>query len=514
MNLFRQLLACLRSAKAKSPARTNGRRLRVERLESREMCAVGKACFSNDDGQCWSYPKITYEAESQQVVIEAQAIKQVGLRAELRDNGSGSPTLNLWVPTEHSYSIFGKAEPVGLVDTTFDTYPLSHKWAAAGRPVASIKFIGSEGRDVFINDTNLPLTAWGNGGNDQFVGGRSADKLYGGDGIDVLQGGDGDDFLYGGKEGDVLRGQLGNDALFGDEGDDELFGGAGDDVLLGADGGDKLFGDDDENSLEGLRKLRYVSGALVPTVSRGVITTFNDVLIGGAGDDHIEGQFGSDFVVGGIGNDTLKGGDGNDYMFGDDSPVVVTPVVYRQQMTTTLSYTATFMTHAQQYFRSPHTDPLHLRSERLGPIGFVVTMDWDVDMLNKWAHRGDFRSVDTFFGEAGNDLVVGSNAKDFQYGSLGGDSLFGGGGDDLLDPGLPASSELSDLIFGGEGFDTTILNYRNDAVVPGRLRSAGSTTSRRLRLIVDGNEFSRNATDVFESEITASIREFQRDGKL
>jgi Ca2+-binding RTX toxin-like protein len=49
-------------------------------------------------------------------------------------------------------------------------------------------------------------------------------------------------------------------------------------------------------------------------------------------------------------------------------------------------------------------------------------------MLNKWAHRGDFRSVDTLLGEAGNDLLVGSSAMDALYASLGTDSLFGGGG--------------------------------------------------------------------------------------
>jgi hypothetical protein len=85
-----------------------------------------------------------------------------------------------------------------------------------------IKFIGSTGNDIVRNNsgngvgTALELTAYGNGGNDEFYGGQEDDKLIGGPGRDKLFGIGGDDVLYGGVASD-------NDELTGGTGEDRFY---------------------------------------------------------------------------------------------------------------------------------------------------------------------------------------------------------------------------------------------------------------------------------------------------
>lgn len=511
MNLIQQTLQLLGFQKSSSPPRRSRRCLRVERLESRELFAIGDGTlyYANADGDRWYPPEFRYDATTQEVVITAQSYKNLGLRAEVHDDGSG-PRLDYWVPTEQSS--FGKALPGDYVPTTFQTAPLSHKWLAGGRPVAGIRFIGSEGRDTFINDTSLPLQAWGHGGNDKLVGGRAADRLHGGAGIDTLQGGDGDDFLNGGADADILRGQMGNDVLYGEGGNDELFGGEGDDVLLGGDNNDKLFGDDDENDQEVNRRIWGVSGTLVATRSLATAVTFNDIMLGGSGNDYLEGQSGSDLLVGGTQNDELKGGDDHDYLYGDESPLVVTHSFAGGRMTPTLTYSAAYIEFAKAHYDVESAadvrqiNPLALQRGRLIPNGIVVQWTKDREMFNKWAHRGDTRSTDQLFGGAGHDLLVGSNALDTLHGSSGSDALFGGGGNDTLDPGLLARGDIGDVAIGGNGEDTLVVGYWNDATIPGRLQQSGSFTWAVFRPLLDDAGNIVLGRDEFEIEVAVSLR--------
>jgi uncharacterized protein YkwD len=102
--------------------------------------------------------------------------------------------------------------------------------------VKSIVFKGGTGDDVFINDTALAVTAWGEGGNDYVEGGAGRDKLKGGDGNDTVVGYTGNDYLYGDSGDDVLVGLGGYDYLIGSYGNDSLYGGTGTDTLSGGTG--------------------------------------------------------------------------------------------------------------------------------------------------------------------------------------------------------------------------------------------------------------------------------------
>lgn len=137
---------------------------------------------------------------------------------------------------------------------------------AASR-VGTVEFQGGDGNDRFVNFVrNLPVRAFGNGGND------------------YLEGYDADDYLDGGSGNDTLKGYGGRDTLIGGSGNDKLYGMDGNDVLRGDSGADRLHG--------------------------GI---GNDFLYGGAGADHLLGEEGDDVLFGGVGEaDRLTGGAGKD----------------------------------------------------------------------------------------------------------------------------------------------------------------------------------------------------------
>lgn len=135
-------------------------------------------------------------------------------------------------------------------------------------------------------------------------GGGGADTLVGADGNDTLRGAGGDDLLDGLLGGDdVLIGGPGSDTLAGFSADDDLRGGAGADALFGGSGNDVLRGGggDDVTEVSGrLHDVRLSGAGLVGG-------TGNDVLDGQAGNDRLAGHQGDDTLVGGAGNDTLEG---------------------------------------------------------------------------------------------------------------------------------------------------------------------------------------------------------------
>jgi Ca2+-binding RTX toxin-like protein len=94
---------------------------------------------------------------------------------------------------------------------------VSSDWQAVRSPVSSVLFLGGEGHDAFVNGNEIPVTAYGLGGNDWLAGGLGNDTLLGGEGDDIVQGGPGagHDLLVGGNGRDRLEGGPGNDTLVG-----------------------------------------------------------------------------------------------------------------------------------------------------------------------------------------------------------------------------------------------------------------------------------------------------------
>lgn len=82
-----------------------------------------------------------------------------------------------------------------------------------------------------VNEDTVPVTVYGNGGDDSIVGSGASDLLNGGDGNDTIRGAEAKDRIYGGAGNDQLFGDSGGDRIFIDDGElDQVNGGGGTDT--------------------------------------------------------------------------------------------------------------------------------------------------------------------------------------------------------------------------------------------------------------------------------------------
>ncbi len=142
----------------------------------------------------------------------------------------------------------------------------------------------------------------------------------------------------------------------------------------------------------------------------------NDRLQGTRGDDDIRGNAGHDHLLGGRGNDRLDGGSGDDILWGD-----------RGQDT---------------LLGGDGNDRLHGGR--------------DNDTLEGGA--GD----DRLYGDQGNDYLNGGDGNDLLYGDQGNDTLIGGLGNDTLRGGAG-----NDVLQGGKGNDQLVGGDGNDRFIVG-----------------------------------------------
>ncbi len=287
--------------------------------------------------------------------------------------------------------------------------------------VASLRFIGAAGNDIFNNQTDIRTIAAGNAGNDQLISGNGDDRLFGNegndtitsrggtnllngasgndringgtgrdtifafDGNDTINGGGGDDFIVAGNGDDAVNAGDGNDTVFASAGNDTVRGNAGNDQIFGQDGVDQLFGD------AGNDLVRGGDGNDRLTAGEG-----NDRALGEGGDDQVFGNDGRDTIFGGDGNDGLFGGDGFDFLFG-------------------------------------------------GLGDDTIRGGGQSDQI-----RGNGGN-DRLFGDAGNDRVAGDDGDDFLDGGIGADTVLGDAGVDEI------VGSSTDFVRGGEGDDSITL---------------------------------------------------------
>jgi hypothetical protein len=223
----------------------------------------------------------------------------------------------------------------------------------------SIDVTADDGDDVVAIDSTLSARVNGGEGDDRLVGGSGFDTLEGEGGADTLEGGLGGDTQRGGQGADTVSyagrtdqvivalffdgedgeaneqdvvgtdvenviGGDGGDVLFGNAGVNILDGGAGVDVLDGLEGADTLRGGADFD-------LAHYRGRTAPVTVRldGVaddgeqgegdnVDRDVEAILGGSGDDTLEGNPELNLLEGGGGDDVLEGGLGTDYLQGGD----------------------------------------------------------------------------------------------------------------------------------------------------------------------------------------------------
>ncbi|SJM91828.1 hypothetical protein [Crenothrix polyspora] len=194
-------------------------------------------------------------------------------------------------------------------------------------------------------------------------------------------------------------GTAANDTLVGSSGRDYLNGQAGNDTLSGKAGDDILRGGDGKDSLYGNAGNDNLNGG-----------NGNDILYGNEGNDFLSSDYGAetgdDILYGGDGNDTLRGGDGKDTLYGNDGNDTLT-----------------------------------------GGYNF------DNDTLLVGGNGNDKLS-----GGGGDDTLSGGNGNDTLSGGSGTDILSGGNGNDTLKGGNGNDLTHNNVLTGGLGKDTFILN--------------------------------------------------------
>ena len=349
--------------------------------------------------------------------------------------------------------------------------------ALTGTSLGSITLNLGDGDDSVAGAAaDVPLTVFGNVGDDDIETGSAIDTIHGGDGNDHIQGGADADVITGDAGDDLIEGDAGNDVIEGNAGDDTLIGGANDDRMDGGAGSDTYIlpdGIDRIRDVEGefdllvfatattavqvdlairentvqvvdsLGNAIAISGRLIAVIG----SDFNDTLFGDSaanwidggegndtidargGDDSVFGSEGDDVLIGGEGDDTLAGGEGDDELRGDGG--------------------------ADDLAGEDGVDEL------VGGTG-GDTLNGGVGNDSVRGEDGD-DAIDTGDGDdtidAGNgdDVVDAGTGNDIVNGGFGNDLLIGWADDDRIDGG-----EGDDRIFGDDGDDVLFGRAGND----------------------------------------------------
>ncbi|NVK15901.1 MAG: calcium-binding protein [Rhodobacteraceae bacterium] len=313
------------------------------------------------------------------------------------------------------------------LDVSFTTYSSTYY-------PSSFEEEATKGNDLFsINSTRSSTWKLGDG-NDTINAGSGWDYIYGGSGTDrlivdgafseasfsssfsriILDGPDGRDTLnsiefvqFSDRTVSLTAGSSYDNTLNGDNrtatSNDVLLGGSGNDSINGYSGHDLLLGEDGNDKISGH------SGNDILRGGNG-----NDTLLGGFDSDRLFGEGGNDNLFGGDAQDTLLGESGDDTLSGDDGKDTL-----------------------QGHSGNDLLDGGRGSDKLLGGTG--------IDTLNGG------NGADTLSGGGGNDTLSGGTGGDRLSGGKGRDVLLGQKGDDLLTGGGRADTFV---FHKGHGNDT------------------------------------------------------------
>lgn len=307
--------------------------------------------------------------------------------------------------------------------------------------------------------------------------------LIGGDGDDNLIGGSNNDRLLGGKDNDTLDGGDGNDHVDGGAGTDTLNGGAGADTMLGGTGNDTYIVDNTgdvvtENANEGTD---WVQSTISYTLSNhvenlqltgtaainGTGNELNNILMGNAGNNRLEGKGGNDiYTVNSTGDviieQLLNGGTDTIY-----TTASITMAANVENLVVDLSAGLTVTGNEQNNLMMGNAVANTIKggkgNDNINGAGGDDTLWGDTSLIsgsnathvsgggNDTLWGGD--GADRLMGESGNDVLYGDSGNDNLDGGYGNDTLRGGDGADTLTGGLG-----NDVLYGGLGMDSYLFS--------------------------------------------------------
>jgi len=314
---------------------------------------------------------------------------------------------------------------------------------------------------------------------DSLEGGPENDTVDGFGGLDTLSGLGGNDILLGGTEPDTLIGGVGADTLYGGAGSDTAsYANALASVRVALDGSLAATGDalgDVFDSIEALLGTPFADTLRGDALPNGIVGgAGNDLLQGGdggdviyglAGDDTVEGGAGGDILFGGstdllldrgsIGNDSFSGGDGNDSIIanGDGAHTIdggagqdtiyavgLNSVIFGGGSTWVFENGLVSRASRERLEGGAGNDTIYGSDKE----GSAYGLQLGLQATNTWA--------DWLLGSGGNDLLIGGIYNGVWRGGVGDEPLGaffdGGPGDDTITGTLGA-----DTLMGGHGND-------------------------------------------------------------
>lgn len=304
-------------------------------------------------------------------------------------------------------------------------------------------------------------TLLGQFGDDTIMGGGGNDDLQGVNGIDtvdysdkvqgirltlressaatVFVGGVAEDTISGFEN---VIGGAGADSITGDSERNHLRGGGGNDTLAGGTGFDTLDGEADFDMADYATETRNLSVTLkgetltVVNVGRGLpVDQIRNIegLIGGSGDDKLNGDAANNIFYGGAGVDALNGGDGDDLLRGGAGADALDG-------------------GAGYHDRADYSDLLYRIEVELSSSTTTSATVWRFEGTTKRA-EDTVRNIEDVTGTAFGDRITGHDGNNRLSGGGGVDGLYGGAGSDALDGGSG-----NDFLDGGESYGSYTVN--------------------------------------------------------
>lgn len=466
---------------------------------------------SAPDGEPDSSPSIAALNDGRFVVVW---LEDGDLRGSIYNN-NGTLVSGDFAITQNSSLIFSDPQVIGLEDgsyfVTFGDETGDRLFGLRqnnGSQIGFTFFIDPALADATITDYDVSLTtdgriliSWDNNGDifteildPRDVGSITADADDGQttdrQGLsNTIIGSSEDDHIYGLDGNDLINGNAGNDTLDGGTGEDDMFGGLDDDTYhfddlsdtateLVGEGTDKVFTSVKINTaLAGFENIEVFEligtentllgnnfdTTLIANADLGskifanggedllLGSAFNDRLDGGDGDDILFGEDGRDRLDGGRDADEMFGGGGDDRYFVDDLGDTVTELAGEgtDQVRSSVDWTL-------------GDDVEDLRLRGTADMGIGNDLANVIQTVAAGSFLSGFGGDDNLRGSNGMDTILGGNDNDTINGRAGDDDLRGGKGDDFI-KGRAGEDHLQ----GGSGDDELIGGKDNDLIEGG-----------------------------------------------
>lgn len=173
---------------------------------------------------------------------------------------------------------------------------------------------------------------------------------------------------------------------------------------------------------------------------------YANTIWGNSGDNVIKGMKGNDTLYGGAGNDTIYGGVGDDTVVGNRVYNINATVNGYPFEFDSIDDFATYLKKAGA-MSDKVGDPLKQRLDKIERQ--TITGDYtDITALFDAVQANLPNGVNTLYGDAGNDIIIGGEEADLIYGGKGNDYVYAGDG--------------RNAVYAGAGNDVLVGGYDND----------------------------------------------------